>query len=165
MYYGLSSKHQLVELAQCVCEAIGYGTNGHGVRMLVETCAAETLLGKAKDNTLYGAGAGVSQVDKGTFVWLQEKFMKRSVASKILKEFNINLGLVQYNELDFSPLLSLIFCRLRYMTVSEKIPATQALRAEYWKKHYNSSLGKGTPQEYLERCDSSGVTALLASAK
>lgn len=164
MYYGLSSKPQLVELAQHVCRVMG-NANGNGVKLLVETCAAETLLGKAGDNTLYGAGAGVSQVDKGTFIWLQEKFMKRDISAEILEEFNINLGLVQYNELDFSPLLSLIFCRLRYMAVSAAIPATQSLRANYWKEHYNSSLGKGTPQEYLDRCHSSGVTALLAKAK
>lgn len=164
MFYGLSDKHQIAELAQAVCAVLGDG-NGFAVSLLVETCAAETLLGKARDNTLYGAGAGVSQVDYGTFAWLQEKYTPRDLAARIFDVFNIDLGLVAYKELDFSPLLSLIFCRLRYMTVTAPIPTSLSLRAEYWKEHYNTSAGKGTPEEYISRCLSSGAVEVLTDAK
>ncbi len=161
MFYGLANKRNVVELAQVVCDCLGHGSTGKGVPMLVETCAAETLLGEAVDSTLYAAGAGVSQVDEGTFDWLKSKYKDHFIAAKIKQAFNVDLSRIHYRELDFSPLLSLIFCRLRYWTVPEPIPETRPERAAYWKEHYNTVAGKGTSDEYLQRCISSGVTRYL----
>lgn len=157
MYYGLSNKRTILELSEMICACVGHGSHGFAVQMLVETCAAETLLGEARDNTLYGAGAGVAQVDEGTFDWLKDKYENHELAVKLKGELNVNLSKVKYNELDFSPLLSLIFARLRYWTTPATIPQTKPERAQYWKDHYNTSAGKGTPSEYMQRCISSGV--------
>jgi hypothetical protein len=161
MFYGLANKRQILDLATLVCTTLGSGNDHHAVDMLVETCAAETLLGAARDGTLYGAGAGVAQTDEGTFDWLKAKHQNRSKNEMLKKEMNIDLSKVQYRELDNSPALSLVFCRLRYLVVPEAIPDTREGRAVYWKKHYNSSAGKGSPQEFLHRCKSSGVPALI----
>nr|AKN37084.1 Phage protein [Vibrio cyclitrophicus]AKN38207.1 hypothetical protein [Vibrio splendidus] len=157
MYYGLSSKTQLAEIAVLVCDVLGHGASKNAASLLIETCAAETLMGTARDTTLYGAGAGVSQVDKGTFEWLKEKYEGSSKAKRLKEVLNVDLSRVQYNELDFSPMLGLVFCRLRYMAVPDAIPKTMEGRADYWKRWYNSELGKGTPEEYLERCMSCGL--------
>lgn len=161
MFYGLANKQNVLDLSKAVCDCIGHGSNGFAVPMLVETCAAETLLGEAIDATLYAAGAGVSQVDEGTFDWLKDKYQHHAIAKKIKRDFNIDLSRIQYRELDFSPLLSLIFCRLRYWTVPEAIPANRKGRAAYWKEHYNTSAGKGTADEYMQRCISAGATRYL----
>lgn len=157
MYYGLSSKTQLAEIATLVCRVLGQGASKSAASLMIETCAAETLMGSARDTTLYGAGAGVAQVDRGTFVWLQEKYATSDKAQRLKEELNVDLSRVQYNELDFSPLLSLIFCRLRYLAVPTHIPDTMEARADYWKRWYNTELGKGTPEEYLDRCLSCGL--------
>ncbi len=161
LLYGVLRKQDIKELAFAVCSAIGHGTNGLATEMLVETCAAETLLATAKDITPYYAGAGVSQVDEGTFDWLKDKYKSHKMARDIKRQLGVDLSLVSYNELDYSPLIALIFARLRYWTVPEAIPATREARAKYWKKYYNTSKGKGSPEEYLERCEASGVDELF----
>ena len=30
-----------------------------------------------------------------------------------------------------------------------------------WKKYYNTSAGKGTPQDYIDKCQRAGVDALF----
>ena len=44
-------------------------------------------------------------------------------------------------------------CRVRYMRVPERLPAAGDIEAmaNYWKAHYNTALGAGRPEEYLEK--------------
>lgn len=151
-YYGLGDQFTAVTLAKRVCNALGNGNNNTANRLLLETCAAETVLGTYKDPTERYAGAGLSQVDESTFDWLKEKFQSRpEVVNALYDEFGFTLSKVQYVELELSPLLALVFARLRYRTVADEIPGTIRGRAEYWKKHYNSSAGKGTVEHYIEQ--------------
>lgn len=162
MFYGVTKKQQLADMSVAVCNVLGHGVFESASHMLLETCAAETHLATHRDRTLYGAGAGAPQVDESTFDWLKEKFSKNdAVYNAILEAFNVDLKKVQYRELDFSPLLSLIFARLRYRVIDDPIPADRAGRADYWKEHYNTSAGKGSAAEYLERCIASGVDQLV----
>ena len=161
IYYGLVSKSQALEYAKAVCSVIG--ENPFAYNILIETAAAETLLGEYRDPTPYAAGTGVTQVDKGTFEWLKSRYKGHSIATKIHDAFGISLSRVSYYEIETSPLLGFIFCRLRYYPVPAPIPSSREGRAEYWKRHYNTSAGKGTAGEYLERCELAGVDELLQS--
>jgi len=49
----------------------------------------------------------------------------------------------------FSPELGVLMCRLHYLRVPTAIPATLEDQAVYWKRHYNTALGAGTPARYL----------------
>ncbi|MGJ8863732.1 hypothetical protein ABFP36_25910, partial [Salmonella enterica subsp. enterica serovar Kentucky] len=82
-------------------------------------------------------------------------------APVLLNQFGIDLSRTVYAELRTSPLMAMLFCRLRYLAVSESIPATPEARAAYWKKYYNTSAGKGTPQDYIDKCQRAGVDALF----
>lgn len=164
MFYGVTKKQQLADMSVAVCNVLGHGVFNTAAHMLVETCAAETHLATHRDRTLYGAGAGAPQVDEGTFDWLKDKISKNEgVYKAILEAFNVDLKKVQYRELDFSPLLSLIFARLRYRVVDDPIPADRNARAHYWKRHYNTFAenAKGSAAEFLERCIASGVDQLV----
>lgn len=160
MYYGLANKRQIVEYATLVCDLFGHGRNKTAVALLVETCAAETLMGECRDRTLYGAGAGVTQIDKGTFDWLKDKYANR-FGQIVHDQLNIKLDLVEYRELDNSPLLALLFARLRYWTVTKPVPVTIEERAQYWKEFFNTSAGKGSAEEYLERCETAQTKVAL----
>lgn len=151
MYYGVSKKEQVVELAQLVSNVIDKRPNNLAVALLVETCAAETLLGEARDTTPYAAGTGISQVDSGTFYWLRKKYQDSDIAKRLWNSLSINLSLVEYKHLEHSPILGLIFARLRYWTIPAPIPKTLAGRAAYWKEHYNTVEGKGSAEEYIAR--------------
>ena len=44
------------------------------------------------------------------------------------------------------------FCRLHYRRVPSSLPkkSNKEAQAKYWKKHYNSHLGKGTIKHFME---------------
>lgn len=159
MNYGLINKQDAVGYARAVCRVLGGGENA--VALCVETAAAETLLGDYRDPTPVSAGTGLNQIDLGTFEWLRGRYQNTSLASALRAAFNIDLSRTVYQELRTSPLLSMIFCRLRYLASPGAIPTTREGRADYWKKNYNTSAGKGTPADYLNKCQLAGVDALL----
>ena len=40
-------------------------------------------------------------------------------------------------------------CRIHYYRVSEALPNDLEGMARYWKKYYNTELGKGTVEEFI----------------
>ena len=46
--------------------------------------------------------------------------------------------------------VAICMCRFHYRRVPSAIPKTKESRAKYWKKHYNTELGKGTTEHYLK---------------
>jgi hypothetical protein len=44
-------------------------------------------------------------------------------------------------------------CRVRYMRVAAALPVGNDIEAmaNYWKEHYNTPLGAGTPEEFLSK--------------
>lgn len=156
IYYGLTDLSQLVEMSHRVCEVLGHGSNNAAVDLLLETACAETLMGTLRDRTDYRAGGGVTQIDPIGLRDVQKRTPGR-IMQLVRNEFDINLSAVEHRELEHSPLLSLIVCRLHYRLKPEQIPADRLGRAAYWKRHYNTSAGKGSPEEYLDRWASHGA--------
>ncbi|HIF9256515.1 TPA: hypothetical protein ACX6Q6_003539 [Photobacterium damselae] len=153
MHYGLQDKQQALDLATLISLHTCVNSSQHLARLLLETACAETLLGNLKDPTPNGAGTGLTQMDKGTFDWLQEKYKDRAIATKIKNELNVDIGTVKYAQLGTDPKLSLIFCRLRYLAVPAPVPSTLAERAAYWKRWYNTKYGAGTVEEYISKAN------------
>lgn len=164
IYYGLLSPLDVVRYAQAVCDVIGHGVNGNAVIMCVETWAAESLLGQYQDRHPEKLGVGGGQVDEETFKWLQGKYAGTPIDDKIYKAFGIRLGDLSYSSLPHSPLVCMIFTRLRYWVVTSPIPETREERDDYWKLHYNSSEGKGDPEHFIRQCRVAGVDGLLEQA-
>ena len=48
--------------------------------------------------------------------------------------------------------LQVAFCRLKYRRDSKPIPSKHKIeaQAEYWKRVYNTRLGKGTTEHFLK---------------
>lgn len=159
-YYGLISRQQALDTAIAVNNIIAPNSGANGVLMILESCAAETLLGTHKDTTNYSAGTSIAQIDAGTFKWLREKYGKGAVANRVSEYFDIDINRVQYFELEHNPLLGMIWCRLRYLPVPAPIPETVEDRADYWKKWFNSTAGKGTPEGYIEKVKECGIARL-----
>ena len=70
-----------------------------------------------------------------------------------LVEALIQFGLDPMN-LDFciktNIAIAICMCRFHYRRVPSAIPKTKEGRAKYWKKYYNTELGKGSVEHYLE---------------
>lgn len=148
VYYGLVLQKQVVEYARAVVAAVDGVINPQVVALLVETASQETMLGGIKDPSRYTAGAGLCQCDPIGFKDVVAR-TPSSIKACLVAAFDIYLDEVQYVELNHSPLLAMIFCRLHYKLVPEPIPLTVVGRASYWKKWYNSTLGAGKPEQYI----------------
>jgi hypothetical protein len=133
--------------------------------LLRETAIQESNMGQTKGTYTMSDGSGkfgrgsfgVSQVDERTFNdtlsrLRGDKGQPRNLVKyvDIMKDkAGIDLTEVTYEDLA-DPKLSLIFSRLHYLKIADPIPPTTAERAKYWKKHYNTSAGAGSPKEYLD---------------
>ena len=137
--------NNLYDQAKAVVDCLGGGENAYN--LILETSATETALGQMYDGTIY-AGMGICQFDKVPFYRVRKKSLK--FRDKIFKDLGVDIKLVEWEHLRYNSFLSLIFCRLYYLTIAEPIPATLEGRAGYWKKYYNSYLGKGTPKHYTK---------------
>lgn len=147
-YYGLVRVEHALDIAEAICDVLGHGANGRAVHLMLETSAQETQLGGYVDPTPYRAGTGLCQIDEIAFRDIVTRTNPRN-RKLIRDEFGVDLARLKYQELEFNPFLSLLFCRLHYILVPAPIPATVDERAIYWKRYYNTFAGKGTPEEYL----------------
>ena len=147
MNYGLINLKRIDEDAQMICNCIGHGKYETAKEMIIETAITETGLGQIEDKTV-GAGMGLTQFDDKPFQDIRDRSIK--LRPKILKELHIDISLVNWDDLRYNQFLALLFTRLHYWLKGDPIPATIEERAKYWKLHYNTVLGKGTPEHYLE---------------
>lgn len=148
MYYGAISKSQILDTIRIVCNQ--FGNSEYAMKLIAETIACETLFGTYRHIAQYNYGLGLTQFDKSGFLHVKNN-TKKTHKDKILDLWCIDIDKVEYRELAYSPLLSIIFCRLYYLLIPSKIPETLELRAQYWKRYYNSFAGKGTVQGYIDK--------------
>lgn len=119
--------------------------------LVLETWAQESHMGYwldqadkyDKDGPAYGPG----QMEKPTHddLWRNYLAYKTNLAEAVR-----SLSILQdVEELRWNLFYAAAMTRVHYRRVKSPIPTSLAGRAEYWKEHYNTSLGKGTPEQYL----------------
>lgn len=153
MNYGLSDKTHVFDYVNTVVDALGGGDSAK--RLLLETCAAETGFGDAKDSS-WNVGMGLMQFDKIGFDDVLQRTTK-ATKDTVLQKLGVVLDSVEYNDLRYNPMLSVLFARLKYLLVKSPIPSTLEGRANYWKIYYNSVLGAGTPSYYISTAAKYGL--------
>jgi len=146
MYYGTLKEEHTIEIAKKVVRVLGGGKNA--LSLITETAMQETVMGCYRDRSGCGAGIGLCQCDPIAFHDTQER-TSLDVKNTIRARFGVDVDSVGHRELAFSPLLSLLWCRMHYLLRPGAIPDTVEGRAAYWKKWYNSEIGKGTEDDYL----------------
>jgi hypothetical protein len=147
-FYGLANEKQLREFVVVVCGVLGHGASGGAVDLLMETAAQETHCGQFRDPTPRGAGRGVFQMDLIAFNDIRNRARVADI-NMVIDNFGVDIRIVNHDALDHSPLLAAIFCRLFYKLLPSAIPSTMGERAHYWKRFYNTEVGKGTVSEYI----------------
>lgn len=151
MYYGLVDKSHIRVIALVVCDTLGHGANGNAADFLCEIAAQETHSGCLMDRHTTKAGVGLMQIDRICFDDVVAR-TRDSVWDDLKENHGIERN-VSYEMLAYSPLLAIVFARLFLRLIPEEFPDTREARAEYWKNHYNTELGAGTPEEYLLNCE------------
>lgn len=148
LHYGLTSKEQITSHARKVVSVLGGGFTAE--RSLIEIAAAETHSGTFPDSHPEKLGVGLTQFDQIGFDDVQKR-TRRKDRDRVLQILGYDLGRLVLADLAYDPLLALVFTRLKYKLIPDEIPDTLEGRAKYWKKHYNTTAGKGSAEEYLER--------------
>ena len=148
LHYGLVNEKELYLIADEVVKYLGNGKNESVADLLIETARAETMLGKAEDRTPLTGGVGLMQFDEIAFNDVKERAGKKW-GDLVKEKLKVDMNLVTYEMLLYSPFLSVLWARLKYKLIPEEVPSDIYERAKYWKKYYNTYKGKGTVEHYL----------------
>lgn len=147
MNYGLKSKDEIAKFSKLVVSVFGGGYATE--RALMEIAAVETQYGDFPDRHPATLGVGLTQFDQIGFDNVVQRTRSRH-KKRMLDMLGYELDTLQLADLAYDPLLALAMTRLKYLLIPEEIPDTVEGRARYWKKYYNTELGKGTVQHYLD---------------
>tara|TARA_R100001594_G_C4021413_1_gene259249 strand:+ start:648 stop:1118 length:471 start_codon:yes stop_codon:yes gene_type:complete len=119
---------------------------------LKEIAKAESNYGVAKGTFREGYSGGIWQVDKIGFESTKD-INSHPRLQKRFDDIEARLGIkwyeVEWNQLEH-PLYSCLASRLFLLNKPGAIPKSLKERAEYWKKHYNSTLGAGSAGYFME---------------
>jgi hypothetical protein len=152
-YYGLiGGDLQIKAYIYMACKIISPDTIDEASKLLAETVAIETNNGKVKDFSS-NYGEGLTQFDKATFENVKKLYSLPKHAylmDRIKKYLFIDVINFEYSNLRKSPLASIVFARLLYYSFSSPLPKDFIGRWEYYKKNFNSYLGKSTYDQYLK---------------
>lgn len=148
LHYGLNSKEEITTLSRKVVSVLGGGFATE--RALIEVAATETNSGTFPDSHPEKLGVGLTQFDQIGFDDVQKR-TRRKDKDRVLQMLGYDIDRLVLADLAYNPLLALVFTRLKYKLIPAEIPETLEGRAKYWKQHYNTALGKGSVEEYLER--------------
>lgn len=99
-----------------------------------------------------GPALGYGQMEPATFNDIIANYLKYKpeLMGKIMKA----CGIVTFKPEILVDNIPLIICmtRIHYLRVSEPLPSYRDVwaMAEYWKKYYNTTLGKGKVEEFVD---------------
>tara|TARA_R100001443_G_scaffold29396_1_gene42570 strand:- start:13656 stop:14108 length:453 start_codon:yes stop_codon:yes gene_type:complete len=134
------------EIAEEVCDRMGYNSP-EVIDLIIETGWAES--GYRHLEQVRGDAVGFFQIEPWVIGDCWDNFI---IYRKNLIEIMYELGYREKYPV-FSVLtnlaLQIAFCRICYRRRPESIPKTMKKRAELWKKGYNTVLGKGTVEHYM----------------
>lgn len=117
--------------------------------LMMGTLAQESAMGKHYRQIGGGPALGFFQVEPATEsdVWDNFLAFKPEIRNKVLELVNLSPG--SDEPLISNPIYSCAIARCVYYRRPEAIPQDLEGQAGFWKKFYNTHLGKGTVEEYL----------------
>ena len=143
---------QLFDLILDTLEFCNMTCSDRIVKMIAETACVETNCGQYIKQ-INGPACGIFQIEPRTARDIIDHFIfyKPKLRNNFAKLYNDYLTLEQ--NLCTNLMFSIFMCRCFYLRIKETIPSTVEDRAKYWKKYYNTALGKGTVEKYIKAVD------------
>lgn len=126
------------------------------INLLAGTCAQESAFGTylVQGRTFDRKDAlGIYQQERTGYDEIWRDLVQGNMALRAkIRLFLGYEGKPPFERLITDHALASIICRLYYLRVKDPIPPSDEplAMALYWKKFYNSSAGKGTPQQFME---------------
>lgn len=98
-----------------------------------------------------GPGRGLWQIEPRTFLWLRDEVAPKKGLATAANRWGRSDS-PHPDELIWNFALGAAYCRLRYIASPRPLPQRGDIlgMAEEWKVTYNSRLGKGTADEFLQ---------------
>lgn len=125
---------------------------GNDNQFLRRIAYVESIDGTHQNTYQNGYHGGIWQVDEIGFRDTQNIASHPGLSAKyeqIMREFGINWPDVEWMDLR-KPLYSGIAARLKLLNILAPIPCDIAGQAAYWKRYYNTVLGRGTEQKFID---------------
>lgn len=142
---------QFRELVDATLHAIGHHSDA-AVELLMLTAAQESALGKYI-RQITGPARGVFQIEPATHrdLWDRVLRSKPELAQRICRLCFGSEARPPWLTLEAALWGNLLYgvcmARVFYLSKPGAIPTSLQGQAEYWKKHYNTHLGKGTVEQ------------------
>jgi hypothetical protein len=117
--------------------------------LLMGTAAQESRLGTYLCQLGDGPALGIMQMEPATFndIKVNYLFHRSVLVSKILGVSGCVRLVPEY--LEWNIALSVCMARIHYYRCPDTLPIDLPGMAAYWKKYYNTRLGKGTEEEFI----------------
>lgn len=119
------------------------------LELLTATAARESRLGKFPDQPGAG-GVGPFQVNPQTEAQLWSSYLAKKPRLREVLTRNTGVAGPDPEALRGNFPYSAAMARLAYTRAFTPIPKDPVGMANYWKEHYNTAAGKGTPEGFLE---------------
>ncbi|PKR56390.1 hypothetical protein COO92_21230 [Thalassospira lohafexi] len=120
--------------------------------LLMGTAAQESGLGQYVVQLGNGPARGIFQMEPSTLHDIQQNFLSYRPELKAKAEAHKAPALSDASNLICNLAYAALMCRIHYYRVSEALPGANDLAglARYWKRYYNTALGKGSESEFIE---------------
>ncbi len=149
----MMDKRQLAELIDVVLRGLGLWSESARA-LLLGTAAQESRLGTYLRQLGKGPALGIFQMEPATErdIWTNYLAYHPALAGKITEVTGVSGPGWQ---LHFNLAYQIAMARVHYLRVPRPLPAADDLGglAAYWKKYYNTALGKGTVDEFVRHYD------------
>jgi hypothetical protein len=124
-------------------------------RLVLGTACQESQCGRYLKQLGTGPALGIYQMEPATHDDLWANYLRQN--RWLLHDTVWDAARAQYGDkqvIDSKELIGNLFyatamCRVHYLRIPSKIPDYLAGQAQYWKTHYNTELGAGSVQDYL----------------
>lgn len=141
-------KVTLKALITSVLKELGLHSD-NAVNLLMGTAAQESHLGKYRKQIGGGPALGIFQMEPATFNDIVKNYLRFKPGLTVKIEGVARVCRFHAEDIENNDLLAICMARVHYLRVSEAIPSDVEGMARYWKRYYNTPLGKGTVEEFI----------------
>lgn len=143
----IESNHLRLHVVRPVIQHLGVWSKD-AEELIMGTIAQESAMGQYLVQLGSGPALGVCQMEPATHNDIWNNFLRyRSHIVTYINDISVDRT---PEEMVWNLYYSVAMCRVHYLRVPEKIPSNLEGWARYYKKFYNTELGKATEQEFIE---------------
>lgn len=146
----IDPKQLRLEVIRPVLKATGMWSQA-AENLLMGTAAQESACGKYLRQLEDGPARGIFQMEPDTLDDIYVNYLEFRPDLRGAVDAYLIPSMGQADNLIFNLAYATLMCRVHYRRVPDALPNADDLRglAAYWKRFYNTPMGKGKPEEFV----------------